>query len=237
MKLEELPEEVPWVLDVNGKRVSAATSSPGDWHALCAGRLLAEGFIHSGGELLSCTSKRLPSATMRIVAQVPPDCFESAWIELQHRLSNGCGLLHFVSCAPGVLKRQRAPFSFEHELAAQHLKRLFAACDAASPAGGVHGAALAAGNGLGEPSIDVTRHSAVDRALGTALLSLQNLSQAGLILTARISGQIALAAARAGLAWVASRSVPTRLAVALAAGAGLPLIARAASREVHVFGA
>ena len=50
-----------------------------------------------------------------------------------------------------------------------------------------------------------------------------------------ISGGIAEKAARAGLAWVASRSVPTTLAVEIAAAAGLPIVARAAGKDARVF--
>ena len=125
----------------------------------------------------------------------------------------------------------------ERDDAATLLKSLFAACDEVSPEGGVHGAALSDGRTLHTPAVDVARHSAVHRAIGAVFLSGADLSQLGLLLTARISGPIALTAARAGLAWVASRSVPTSLAAAIALRAGLPLLARAAGRGAQRFGA
>ncbi|NIP78675.1 MAG: sulfurtransferase FdhD, partial [Gemmatimonadetes bacterium] len=82
---------------------------------------------------------------------------------------------------------------------------------------------------------EVGRHNGVDKTIGSALLAGSTLTTLGLLTTARISGEIAEKAARAGLAWVASRSVPTTLAVEIAAAAGLPLVARAPGKDVRVF--
>jgi FdhD protein len=84
-------------------------------------------------------------------------------------------------------------------------------------------------------AVDVSRHAAVDKAAGAALLGGVDDAPRGLVLTARISGQIALTAARSGIGWIASRSIPTTLAVAIGAAAGLTLVARAGSRDVHTF--
>jgi FdhD protein len=81
----------------------------------------------------------------------------------------------------------------------------------------------------------VGRHNGADKAIGGALLAGSALRGLGLMTSARISGEIAEKAARAGLAWVASRSVPTTMAVEIASAAGIPLIARAAARDARVF--
>jgi FdhD protein len=75
----------------------------------------------------------------------------------------------------------------------------------------------------------------VDKAIGGGLLAGANLARLGLVLSARVSADIAAKAARAGLAWIASRSVPTTLAVEIAEAAGIPIIARAAGPEARVF--
>ena len=71
---------------------------------------------------------------------------------------------------------------------------------------------------------------------GAAVLEGADLRTLGLVTTARISGRIAAQAARAGLAWIASRSVPTTLALEIAGVAGIPVVARAPSPEARVFG-
>jgi FdhD protein len=237
MSHEALPLEAPWVLDANGTRLATGSSTPGDWTALLAGWLLGEGFVRQPGDLLSVQAEPLANGTVRVRALIDGPGFETARAEQQHRHNEGCGLNHFLHCAPDSLRRERPRFALERHDAATLLKSLFAACDEISPEGGVHGAALADGRTLHKPAVDVARHSAVHRAIGAAFLSGADLSQRGLVLTARISGPIALTAARAGLAWVASRSVPTSLAAAIAERAGLPLLARAAGRGAQRFGA
>ena len=55
-----------------------------------------------------------------------------------------------------------------------------------------------------------------------------------LVTTARISGGMAAKAARAGLPWIASRSVPTTLALEIASLAGITVFARAAGPDARV---
>jgi formate dehydrogenase accessory protein FdhD len=66
----------------------------------------------------------------------------------------------------------------------------------------------------------------VDRAIGAAWPSVE-LARSGLVLSSRVSGAIALKAARAGVSFIASRSIPTTLAAQVCDCASLPIIARA----------
>jgi FdhD protein len=56
----------------------------------------------------------------------------------------------------------------------------------------------------------------------------------GLLVTGRISAELAYKAARAGLAWVATPSVPSTLAVTIAQRTGIVLVGRAVSGTPHV---
>jgi FdhD protein len=232
-----LPLEVPWVLSANGTRLAAGSSSPGDWHALLAGWLLGEGYVAKPAELQSVRTEIHASGTVHVQSRVETSSFEKAFDEQLHRADSGCGLNHFLHCAPRVLWRERAALTTGAGDVGALLKSLFGACTEASAAGGVHGAALSDGSTLRYVSIDVSRHSAVQRTIGAAFLAGQDLSRFGLVLTARISGPMAVTAARAGLAWVTSRSIPTSLAAAIAAGAGLPIVARAGGHGAQRLGA
>jgi FdhD protein len=95
----------------------------------------------------------------------------------------------------------------------------------------MHAAAIWADGVLRDPVFDVGRHNTVDRALGRALAARIPLDSAGLLLSARVSGAMALRAARAGIGFLASRSIATGLAEQIAAAAGLPIIARAGARS------
>jgi formate dehydrogenase assembly factor FdhD len=58
-----------------------------------------------------------------------------------------------------------------------------------------------------------------------------------MLVTGRISAELAFKGARAGLAWVATPSVPSTLAVEIARRAGMVLVGRAVSAEPQLHGA
>jgi FdhD protein len=219
--------EVPWQLVVNGSRAFAGTFTPERPHDLAAGRLLGEGFVSSPGHLHELRDRVLDSGAFRLEASIDPELEAHARAELRHRTEHGCGLLHFVHCDGGRLGPVPHLDMPPADAFPAILRELFAACDARYPGGGVHAAALWDGTTLRHQAEDVGRHNAVDRAVGAAFLAGGGPHGMGLVLSARVSGQMAMVAARAGLAWIASRSVPTALAAAIASAAGLPIIARA----------
>ena len=101
--------------------------------------------------------------------------------------------------------------------------------------GGIHAAAIVSPEGMVGFAEDVGRHNAVDKAIGEAARAGHALERCGLVTSARVSGEMAKKAAYAGLAWIASRSVPTTLAITLAGRAGVTIVARAASPDARVF--
>jgi FdhD protein len=224
-------EETQWWLDANGRRVAGGTMTPERARELGAGRLVADGYVETAADLTSLNVAVSPAGVVHISATVSARRCAAAEAESLHRRTSGCGLHHFLRCDPDSIRRPRRVPPAETAQLAERLKELFEAASHASAVGGVHAAALSDGASLLDPVIDIGRHNTVDKAIGAALLEDRDLSGLGLIVTARLSAEMTLKAARAGIAWVASRSIATTLAVALATVAGLPLIGRAASRE------
>lgn len=217
------------------------TASPEALTELAAGHALAAGLLDPGGPLPGI--ERGPpgdSGVIVIRIQLPGTPREAA----AHPA--GCGMGpgtepadfgHVVGCPP--CRRALRAGSASPPIPAAYpdlFRDLYAGATTYRETGGLHAAALSDGSTLLEVVEDVSRHSAVDKTIGGALLAGRALAPLGLILTARISGEIAFKAARAGLSWVASRSVPTTLALEIAAAAGLPLVARAAGAEPRLFG-
>jgi FdhD protein len=223
--------EVPVWLDVDGRRHATWTATPTELRELAAGRLLGDGFIRSAADLTAIDIVRdAPAGSIGLRAAVTDA--EHGWQRSRHMYEHGCGVLGLVDCMdvlapPGARGPVPPP-----ELLAGLLRALFAAeSDQRDERGGMHAAGIAVNGELRCVSHDVSRHSAVDKALGNALLDGMLPDHVGLVLSSRISGQIAAKAAVAGVTWVASRSIPTTLAVRIAAAAGLPLIGRAASAD------
>jgi FdhD protein len=74
----------------------------------------------------------------------------------------------------------------------------------------------------------------VDKVIGGAVLARRAVASLGLLVTGRISAELAAKAARAALGWIATPSVPSTMALAIARRAGLILVGRAVSGTPHV---
>ena len=225
-------EEV-WWLEANGERIGEGTVLPEGVEPFFVGFLAAAGLVATRADLLSLNVNRMPDGVIAARALVPLARARAAAEERRHRALHGCGPLYLARCAPPRRETRTAahpPIDAFRTL----FRDLFAAADARHD-GGVHAAALSDGRALLHQYEDVGRHNAVDKAIGAAILAGDDPATLGLVITSRISGEIAAKAARFGLAWIASRSVPTTLAVRIAEARSLVLIARAASRDAAVF--
>jgi FdhD protein len=223
---------------VNGQNVATWTCSPVGLAALGAGRLVALGFIRSAGELGELRVGRT-DGIHTLDARVAEESAARGRDDAAHRQEHGCGLRFLVDCRPERIARRGpappappAPPTVFPDL----FRDLFDRSPARKEAGGHHTAALCDGDRLVYVHEEVGRHNGVDKVIGEAILAGLALPSHGLLTTARISGAIMASAAQAGLAWVASRSVPTTLALEIAAVAGIPTLARAASPEARLFG-
>lgn len=235
--VEAVPEEVVR-LRVNDRPVLTWTCTPAALEALAAGRLLALGFIGTAADLLDLRvtgpGVDAPDGST-LHARVPRGRFDAAMEERRHRGEHGCGLRFLVTCRRDLLPDRRAPVPLPPPDRLPALFRsLFDGSASRRTTGGHHSAALCDGDTLHHLHEEVGRHNAADKAIGAALLDGAPLEALGIVTTARISGEIAEKAARAGLGWIASRSVPTTLAVDIAVAAGVPILARAAGPDARV---
>ncbi len=225
--------ERPVRLEVNGRVLDTWTASPGLAEALAAGHLLAGGWIRHNGDLLSLNVLDDGETTV-VRAHVPVGCAVLGEETRALRAEGGLPALiaHLRTRPAGA--DDRAPLPPLERFPAL-FRDLFGGAEQYRETGGLHSAALSDGQALRHRLEDVARHSAVDKAIGCALLAGDDLGALGLVISARVSGEMALKCARAGLAWIASRSVPTSLAVEVAAAAGMPIVARAASSDAVLY--
>jgi FdhD protein len=114
-------------------------------------------------------------------------------------------------------------------------KELFARGERYQSTGGIHAAALTDGEALITHAEDIGRHNAVDKVMGRLILDGKRPDDLILLVTGRISGELAFKAARARVAAVATPSVPSTIAVEIARAAGMLLIGRAVSGAPQVW--
>src|SRR3989441_2494004 len=226
-------EELPVWLEVNGEPAVTWMCTPDQLEELATGWLHGEGYIESLDDLV----KLRPCAPdLGFWAEVKPERVAVVKGENRKRvLASGCGAVstfladpHQVAHAPArgqppAPERLRALF-----------KELFARGERYNETGGIHAAALTDGERLLFHAEDIGRHNAVDKVVGAAVIARELLRGRGLLGTGRISAALAYKAARAGLAYVATPSVPSTLALTIAQRSGMVLVGRAVSGTPHI---
>lgn len=226
-------EEIPVSIFVNGERVVIGTCSPRMLDAWAVGRLNTEGYLNSSEDVRSITVQGNDNART-VLVELPLPAAQNGEAERRHRAFNGCGILHYLECAPHLLKRPRTLPVPPFERLTDLFRRLYESTEPYHDTGGIHAAALTDGERLLYTAHDAGRHSAVDKLIGLGIMDSVPFGELGMVLTARISGDIAMKAARAGVSWVASRSVPTTLALRIASVGRMPLVSRAAGKDAFV---
>jgi FdhD protein len=227
-------EEWPVWLEVNGEPAVTWMCTPDQLEELAVGWLHGEGYISS----LSDLNQLRPCAPdLGFWADVKPERVAQVKAENRKRvLASGCGAVTTMLADPHARSASVPPRG--DPPAAETLrtlfKQLFASGVRYNETGGIHAAALTDATQLLFHAEDIGRHNAVDKVIGAAVLARTAIQGRGLLVTGRISAELAFKAARAGLAWVATPSVPSTLAVTIAERSGMTLVGRAVSGTPHL---
>jgi FdhD protein len=207
--------------------------TPEQLEELAVGWLHGEGYIATLDDLLQL---RPCAPDLGFWADVRPERVASIKGENRTRvLASGCGAVATMLADPATAVR--VPARGEPPAVEQLrtlFKQLFARGVRYNETGGIHAAALTDGSALLFHAEDIGRHNAVDKVIGAAVLARTPIVGQGLLVTGRISAELAFKASRAGLAWVATPSVPSTLAVTIAERSGMVLVGRAVSGTPHV---
>ena len=226
-------EEWPVWLEVNGEPAVTWMCTPDLLEELAVGWLHGEGYVESMDDII----RLRPCATdLGFWADVKPE--RVALVKGENRtrvLASGCGAVTAMLADPHAVPHAPArgdPPSAEDLRAV--FKALFARGERYNETGGIHAAALTDGGALLFHAEDIGRHNAVDKVIGAAVLARVPIGGRGLLVTGRISAELAFKAARAGVAWVATPSVPSTLALTIAQRSGMVLVGRAVSGTPHL---
>jgi len=226
-------EEVAVWLEVNGQPAVTWMCTPEQLEEMAVGWLHGEGYIRTLDDL----KKLRPCATdLGFWADVDSDL--ALAVKRENRkpvLASGCGAVTTMLADPTMLARERTRDDPPPPDSLRGLfKELFARGARYQETGGIHAAALTDGYTLLHHAEDIGRHNAVDKVIGAAILARRALPGLGLLVTGRISGELAFKGARAQIAYIATPSVPSSLAVQIAERAGMVLVGRAVSGTPHI---
>ena len=228
-------EEVAVWLEVNGEPAVTWMCTPDQLEELATGWLHGEGYIATLDDLV----KLRPCATdLGFWAEVAQERVGRVKAENRKRvLASGCGAVSTFLADPHAVRHGATPVRGEPpapERLRALFKELFARGERYNETGGIHAAALTDTTELLFHAEDIGRHNAVDKVIGAAVIARLPIAGRGLLVTGRISAELAYKAVRAGLAWVATPSVPSTLALTIARRAGMVLVGRAVSGTPHL---
>jgi FdhD protein len=228
-----MPSELPVTIHLNGVEIATIQASPHALDELAVGFLLAEGLVVDRGSFVSVESDPKRGLVWVVSEeQVPADLAERT-----RYLTSGCG--KGVTFASVGHSRGIEPIESSLRVTPDELYEAVGAMARASAmyrdTGGVHACALVRS---GTPAIvreDVGRHNAVDKTLGRAWLDSVSTDNAVLVVTGRISYEMAVKAAKARVPIVVSRSAVTDLAADIAHTLGITLVGYARGGRLTVY--
>ena len=226
-------EEVPVWLELNGVPAVTWMCTPEKLEDLVVGWIYGEGYIDRASDI---RRMRPCAAELGFWVDVDPARYEAVErAERRRVLASGCGSVTTILGAMSAVPRRTRPAP-ELDVARTRLlfKELFARGERYKETGGIHAAALTDGERLLHHAEDIGRHNAVDKVLGACVLDGRTPADLLLLVTGRISGELAFKAARAGIAVVATPSVPSTIAVEIARASGMHLVGRAVSGAPQV---
>jgi FdhD protein len=233
-----LPEETPVALTYNGSTHAVMMASPADLEDFALGFSLSEGIIAKPGDLTSMevVEHDLGCEVRMWLQETCSEAYRSRRRAMTGPV--GCGLCGVESLAEAVRPASKVvgtlqlpPWAIAAAIAdlsqAQQLNRETKA---------IHAAALwRPGQGLVAIREDIGRHNALDKLAGALTRANESCHTGMVLLTSRVSVEMVQKAARMGAPIIAAISAPTALAVRVAEGCGLTLVAVAREDSFEVF--
>lgn len=242
---DAVAREEPLELQLGGASLAVVMRTPGHDPELALGFLVTERVVSGPGDVVSvrhCGEARSPEAVGNVVRVVLAEHVAVDLEDLRRNLyaSSSCGICgkatieNALASAPPLRDATRFDADFFYSLP----ERLAGRQAAFARTGGMHAAALFGPDGeLLVVREDVGRHNAVDKVIGWGCRE-GRLPLAGhvLLVSGRISYEVAQKALAARIPVVAAISAPTSLAIELATRAGLTLVGFLRGRSANVYG-
>ncbi len=228
-------EEKPLHIFINRTHYATILCSPSNLKELAVGHALSEGIIKSVEEIEKINFKREDICHVKLKPNVD--------LEKRLKLSKHFSRIIFSACGspspyqPSLrLPKIKSNLKAKAETILNCVSRLNSVAETFRKTGGVHVAAIYKADGtLVALAEDVGRHNAVDKVIGISALNKTNFSECFLALSGRLTGDIALKAARVGLPMVASLAAAIDSGIAIAKDAGLTLIGFVRGKRMNIY--
>jgi FdhD protein len=242
---DRLAEEVPVAMHFDGAPFAVMMTTPADLEDFARGFALTEGKVESMLDIVDIEVREVLEGivvdvrTASGLAGADPvgdPASPQRPRELPGR--SGCGICGSREFEDVV--RHPPPVAAGPTVGADAIERALESLSARQPinafTGSVHAAAWALPDGtIVEVREDVGRHNALDKLIGTMLVSRIDPRDGFLVITSRASYEMVTKAAVAGMTMVVAISAPTALAVHLASDCGVTLLGFARPGRFNIY--
>lgn len=225
MATDQVVAEEPMEIRLGETPLAVLMRTPGQETALVRGFALTEGIVSSPGEIASVDDLGDGDRYRLVLTDgvtVDPEQFRRNTFT-----TSSCGVCGKASIDAVLIAARALPQGpiISTEILLTFPERLARAQPTFATTGGLHAAALFAPRGeLLAVAEDVGRHNATDKAIGLLVQTRWPLGELVLMVSGRISFEIAQKAAVAGIPFVAGVSAASSLAVDLATDMGMTLV-------------
>jgi len=215
---------------VNGEYFVTLMASPRNIRELAIGHLLGQGIINAL-EDIEYVSIRGKNVNLRTKAKI-----QLGATKFPKVIPTACGASEDISELLGKSGALKLAVKFSVENILNAFKKLHSATRVFKKSGGTHAAALFTREGkLKFCMEDVGRHNAVDKVIGKGLIERVNFTRSFMISTGRLSADIVIKCARAGIPLAASKAAPLESGVLAAEMSGLTLVGFARGSRLNVY--
>ncbi|MBP1969902.1 FdhD protein [Virgibacillus natechei] len=231
---EEVAEEFPLTVMLNGEEFATIVCSPSDLHDLLVGFLASEGIIRFYNEV-----KQIRIEEDRGFAYIeitkPIDQYQHD--HSKRFIGSCCGKsrqFYFKSDVK-TAKTITSRLTITVDQCFALMKQLQTQSEQFIRTGGVHNAALANTDELLVVRTDIGRHNALDKIYGHILKERIRRADKLIVFSGRISSEVLLKISKIGTGILISKSAPTDLALKLAHDLGITVIGFARGHKMNVY--
>lgn len=223
--------EMPLKLYINYELYTVLMCTPNEVKELAIGYLFSEGIISS----IDCIESIEEKFEDRVCVVLKDDIkvnYDNVKIE-----ASACGKasiqLEFLEL--GWNKVIESDYKLSVEVILKLIKEFNKSSEIFKQTGGVHSCAICGDDGTIAFSEDIGRHNALDKVIGKSLINNVPINNKFVMTTGRISSDIIVKAAKAGIPIIVSHSAPTDLALNIAKSANLTVIGFARGNRMSIY--
>lgn len=216
---------------VNYELYKVLMCTPSDVLELATGFLFSEGIISSINDIESMEEKYGDR-----ICVVLKECIKVDYNFIE-AASSGCGngsvQIRFLE--DGKVNKVSGSCRYSHNHILSLMKIFNGKSELFKFTGGVHSCAICDRDKVIYFTEDVGRHNALDKVLGKALMDNLKLEDKFVLTTGRISSDIIVKAAKAGIPMMVSHSAPTDLSIDIAKAADMTVIGFARGNRMNIY--